>query len=62
LRTSFNDVVALADAPSFTLTFTVKVPALAVGLPEISPVDDLMLKPAGSPVALHVYGDLPPEV
>lgn len=49
----------MTNAPSFTFTLTVKVAALAVGVPEISPVDDLILKPAGTPVALHVYGDSP---
>lgn len=38
---------------------TVLTPA-AVGVPLICPLDALMLKPAGSPVADHVYGVAPP--
>ena len=36
----------------------VLVPA-AVGVPEMAP-DELMLRPAGSPVADQVYGAVPP--
>ena len=44
--------VADPEAPvrSLTVTVTVEVPA-AVGVPEISPVPELMDRPAGSPVA-----------
>src|SRR5215469_11924906 len=45
--------VAEPDAPvvSFAVTVTLPLPA-AVGVPEISPVEELMDSPAGSPVAL----------
>jgi len=42
-----------------TVSVTVKVPA-AVGVPEIAPVVALIAKPAGRPVADHVYGVVPP--
>ena len=43
---------------SVTVIEGVLVPA-AVGVPEIAP-EELMLKPAGSPVADQVYGAVPP--
>ena len=43
---------------SVTVIEGVLVPA-AVGVPEIAPVE-LMLRPAGSPVAVQVYGAVPP--
>jgi hypothetical protein len=39
-----------APVPSVAVTVTVDVPAV-VGVPEISPVEELMDSPAGSPVA-----------
>ena len=36
---------------SFAVTVTLEVPAV-VGVPEISPEEELMDRPAGSPVAL----------
>jgi hypothetical protein len=44
---------------SVTVTATVLVPD-AVGVPPIAPVDAFSVRPAGSPVAVHVYGALPP--
>src|SRR5260221_8978974 len=45
--------VAVPDAPvvSVAVTVTVDVPAV-VGVPEISPVEELMDSPAGSPAAV----------
>jgi hypothetical protein len=43
---------------SVTVIEGVLVPA-AVGVPEIAP-EELMLRPAGSPVADQVYGAVPP--
>ena len=46
--------VALTRGPpvaSLAVTVTVKVPAV-VGVPEIRPVEELIDRPAGSPVAL----------
>ena len=43
---------------SVTVIEGVLVP-VAVGVPEIAPVE-LMLRPAGSPVADQVYGAVPP--
>jgi len=40
--------------------FTEKVP-LAVGVPEMFPEDALMLNPPGSPEAVQVTGEFPPE-
>src|ERR1035437_818569 len=49
----------LAPAASFTVTTMVAAPA-AVGVPEMAPAAD-MLRPAGSAVALKVYGAVPPD-
>lgn len=44
-----------------SVTVIPTVPELApVGVPLITPLDALMLNPAGSPVADHVYGVVPP--
>src|SRR4051794_28627104 len=47
-----NDV-ELLEPPDVAVAVTVEAPA-ADGVPEISPVEPLMLSPAGSPVAVHV--------
>lgn len=44
---------------SLTVTFAVVAPA-TVGVPEITPLAALIVRPAGSPVALHVYDGVPP--
>ena len=48
-----------------SVTVMVAVPpaptAAAVGVPEITPVEELIAIPVGSPVAPKVYGVLPPE-
>src|ERR1035437_10386551 len=49
----------LAPAASFTVTTMVAAPA-AVGVPKMAPAAD-MLRPAGSAVALKVYGAVPPD-
>ena len=49
----------LAPEESFTVTTMVAAPG-AVGVPEIAPAAD-MLMPAGSPLALKVYGAIPPD-
>jgi hypothetical protein len=43
-----------------TVAVTVDVPVV-VGVPEMTPVAELIDRPAGSPVALKVYGVVPPE-
>ena len=45
-----NDVDPLAPVVSVTVTVTVDVPPV-VGVPLIRPVEELIDKPAGSPVA-----------
>lgn len=59
-----NDSVLVAvrgvgKVASVTVTVTVLVPA-AVGVPVICPVFGLIVRFAGKPVALHVYGVVPP--
>jgi hypothetical protein len=44
---------------SVTVSTTELVPA-AVGVPPITPLDEFSVKPAGRPVAAHVYGGVPP--
>src|SRR5919201_6725596 len=46
---------------SVAVTATVKSPD-TVGVPEISPVDELMFRPVGRPVADHDTGGVPPEL
>src|SRR5215471_11522816 len=47
--------VAEPDAPVVSVAVTVTLPLVAVvGVPEISPVEELMDRPAGSPVAPYV--------
>ena len=57
------DTAAVAAAPGLSFTWTVKfdVPC-AVGVPEITPVDGEMERPAGRDpaVMLHEYGVTPP--
>ena len=55
--------VAVPPAESVTLTVNEDVPVV-VGVPEITPVDELRVKPAGSdPLAMAqvVYEPVPPE-
>jgi hypothetical protein len=54
-------LVAVASAVSVTLTTGVNVPD-TVGVPEITPVDELIVTPAGNVPAVtdHVYGVVPP--
>src|SRR5437773_6549069 len=47
-------------ALSVTVAVTEKVPAV-VGVPEMTPLDALIVRPGGSPVAANVYGGVPPE-
>jgi len=49
----------LLSSESVTVTVTKKSPS-AVGVPEMTPVLVLMLRPAGCPVRLQVYGGTPP--
>ena len=46
-------IVALAPVPatSFTVTLTVSSTGLAGSVPEITPVEELIDRPAGSPLA-----------
>jgi hypothetical protein len=46
-----KDVEPEAPVPSVAVTVTLEVPAV-VGVPEITPLEELMLNPAGSPLAL----------
>ena len=48
-------------AASVAVTITLNEP-VTVGVPEMVPVVELMVKPAGSPVAAHVAGALLPAV
>ena len=41
------------------VTVTLKVPAATLGVPEMRPVDVLMERPPGRPVALKEAGELP---
>jgi len=53
-----SDRVALPVPPLFVaLSVTVEVPA-AVGVPEIKPVEVLIVTPAGNPVAPYLVGEL----
>ena len=52
--------VAVRPAPSLAVTVTLYVPS-AVGQPEIVPFDELMVTPAGRPLADHVTVPLLPE-
>ena len=56
-----NALLALPPRPSVTLKVTVEIPA-AVGVPEITPVVALSVRPAGSvPLCIdQLYGDTPP--
>jgi hypothetical protein len=45
--------------PSETVTVTWKVPE-AVAVPEMTPVDGAMLRPAGRPAAVQLSGVFPP--
>ena len=49
----------VADAPSVTVIVAVPAAPAVVGVPEITPAA-LMVRPAGSPIALNVYGAVPP--
>src|SRR4051794_6164287 len=50
----------VALAVSLAVTVELNVPA-ADGVPEIRPVEELIDRPVGSPVADQVYGAVPPE-
>src|SRR5690606_4984193 len=54
-----NDAEAVAPEESRTVTVTLDVPAVE-GVPVMVPVDELIDRPAGRPVAEKVYGVLPP--
>ena len=51
LTVQVNVVDPVAPVPSVAVTVTVNVPP-AVGVPEISPVEELIDRPAGSPAAV----------
>jgi hypothetical protein len=53
--------VSGVESESVAVTATVKSP-VTVGVPKISPVDELMFNPAGRPVADHDTGGVPPEL
>ena len=58
LTVQVNDVLAVPPAESVTVTVTALVAAeliaAAVGVPEITPLDVLIVRPAGRPEALQV--------
>jgi len=61
LRLAFADC-AVGLVESVTVTATSAVPAeLAAGVPVIAPVELLIDKPLGNPVAVYVYGVVPPD-
>ena len=51
--------VAVPPTESVTVTVTENVPD-AVGVPDMTPLAALIVKPAGNPVADHAYGVVPP--
>ena len=51
--------VAVAVMASVMVRDTLNVPAV-VGEPEIAPVDELIVRPGGSPLPDHTYGAVPP--
>ena len=53
-------ILAVADAVSVTVIVAVPAGPAVVGVPEITPAP-LIVIPAGRPVALNVYGDVPPD-
>src|SRR5436190_5644025 len=55
-----NDAVPEWLALSVAVTVTFEVPAV-VAVPEMTPVEELIDRPAGRPVADQVYGAVPPE-
>src|SRR2546421_11601054 len=55
-----NVWLAVFCALSRTVAVTEKVPAV-VGVPEMTPLDALIDRPAGSPGAEKGYGGVPPE-
>src|SRR5437899_2042163 len=59
--TSEYVLLAVAPVTSLIVTVTFDVPA-AVGVPAMTPVAGSSKSPAGSPVADHVYGGVPPPL
>ncbi len=53
-------VCAIGEVLSVTVTVTFGLVPAAVGVPLITPVEELMLRPAGRPVAEKAYGVTPP--
>ena len=57
---SAGGVVSVSDNESVTCGVKLKVP-VAEGVPEITPVEGVILRPVGSvPVILHSKGAVPP--
>lgn len=56
-----NDLVAIFDAASATVTATLVNEPAVVGVPDNTPVLGAMVSPGGWPVTCHVYGGVPPE-
>ena len=54
-----NDALATTLTLSVAVTFIAKAPA-TVGVPVTAPVEVLIVRPVGRPVAVHVYGVVPP--
>src|SRR5580700_110839 len=58
---SVTDALCLGADASVTVNLTCVVPAaLCAGVPVIAPVDALIDRPLGSPLALNAYGVVPP--
>jgi hypothetical protein len=57
-RLAFAVICELLE--SFTVMVAILVPVDPVGRPLITPVEELIVSPAGKPVADHVYGPVPP--
>jgi hypothetical protein len=53
-------VAGVGASLSVTVMVAVPAAATAVGVPEITPAA-LMVIPAGRPVAVNVYGSVPPD-
>jgi hypothetical protein len=59
VSTSVLEALCCGEVESVTVMVTLLVPA-AVGMPDMTPVPALMVKPAGSPLAAQEYGCVPP--
>ena len=56
----FAVAVCAGDAESVTVTTTLLLVPAAVGVPLMTPVEALIVNPAGWPLIDHVYAPVPP--